>query len=117
MNSGESFEPRGYKIKIDLISPLFGYSQIQRKAIFLCNAADITIFTCAHKRQEVFWLHHLAPFFKHGDGSSINEGLGINQHSIHIENCSAYFLIFIHVWYSPRSDERRVGSEYETQEY
>src|SRR5918993_1114421 len=100
MNSGESFESRGNKIKIDLISPFFSCSQIQRKIIFGCDAADITILTCTHKRQEVFWLHDQAPFFKHGDGSSINERLGINQYPIHIENYSAYFWMFIHVRYA-----------------
>src|SRR5215207_7572944 len=108
MNSGESSNLRGNKIKIDLVSPFFGYSQIQRKAIFLRNATDITIFTCTHKRQEVFWLHHQALFSKHGHGSSVNKRLGINQHSIHIENCSAYFW-FIHVWYSPQPTMRQTN--------
>src|SRR5688572_33077192 len=102
MNSRESFEPRGNKIKIDLIGPFFSYNQIQGKTILLCNAADITIFTCPNKRQEIIWLHDEAFFFKHGDGSSINEGLGINEHPIHIEDYSADFSIFIHVRYAPQ---------------
>jgi hypothetical protein len=50
------------------------------------NAADVAFLAGADEGQKVVGLDRQALFPEHGDGGLVDQGLGIREHPVHVED-------------------------------
>lgn len=87
--TGERLQALGNQLQVDLVSAVLGGREVQRDAVLLGDAADISVLPGANERQEVFGCHRDTTLAEERHRSGVDERLGVGEHSVHVENDSA----------------------------
>jgi hypothetical protein len=77
------------QFEIDFVRSRFGARQIELKMVFLCDAANVSVFAGANEGKKIFGLNREAIFFEHRNGGSVDERFGIGKDSVHVEDYRA----------------------------